>query len=284
MMTKDKLLELLKSDIVRTEKKIKENEHPKLKNVVLSAMIKCGIAIKYCVPFIVSSIMVFYFMRGLTDKTIFIDKVKDKAYMEYMITSTGIEKEKISYDMSYSDSDNYSVSYNIGWYLNDNNEYERKEIIYDYYLDDTMFDINKISQLSKEFLDETLSIRDVKTYTAPSITLNDEIYSDDMVIFKKYGINEDVIRVRNETIPENLSDIVFALIAIYFVGKLVEITFTYCNAEYIDRKLNELDVKYRILTKEELIELKKILVLKKKNLDLLEKHNKVKQLEVNNGK
>ena len=280
MMTREKLIEKLEKDIEKTELKISKNEHPSIKNHIISTLLKGGIALKYCLPYLLSSIMVFYFANELTNKTIFIDKVKDKAYVEYMITSTDIERETISYDINYSKEDLYNncVIYNTGWKLTDDNEYARKEIIYDYELEDNMFNKDKIVNLTKDTLDEYLEVRETKDIKKDYLTNEDRFYMDEMVIFRKYEISDDIFRIRNETLPENISDLAALFVAIYLVGQLMNMTLDYTSRRYLDRKLNELEIKYKVLSKNELIELRNILALKKQNLDLITNNIKVKKL------
>ena len=278
MMTKDKLLEKLRKDIENTEQKIYDNEHPTIKNKIMSGLLKGGVTLKYCIPFIISFIMVAYYTHELTNKTIFIDKVKDKAHIEYMITSTGIERQKISYDIKYGDTKyDDTIIYSTGWSENENNEFERKEYIYDYTLNDSMFDIDKLSMLTKEDLDNYLSVIDTKTIIKPYLNIEDDIYNNSMIIFKKYEISEDIYRMRNETVSENVSDFVSLLLAIYLVAQLVSITMDYVDKKYLDRKINELELKYRLLNKSELLELKNILENKKSNLEIIT-NQKIKRI------
>ena len=123
MLNKEKLLKNLEKDINNLENRINHRILYNFRNAIITFFIKSGIIVDKSLPFILSSIILFYGGK-IKGKTPFIcDKIKENATLITTVTSTSNNLDsKIEYK-SYPY--NKSIEYSTKWKLNNNGFYER---------------------------------------------------------------------------------------------------------------------------------------------------------------
>lgn len=272
-MTKEELLKSYYDDYYNLKNKIDNNNKLSFKRIIVTSLIKSGIAIKYSLPYMMSLCILCSFNKIYNDKTLFKDNIKIFSNNIHTITSTGIEDTKKSYDINYSDN---KLVYTTKWELDNNYYYKRVETIYDYEINSLCFNSTMFNIINKDFLDDNYKKKDIITYRKKELDINDQIYNNDMFIATCSNIDYDDYIIHKETTLENISNCLWIYISTVILGYNSTNIMDLLYGRKLMRKLNELLYKYKKLSKDELIELKQILELKKNNIELLD--NKVKKI------
>lgn len=269
MKSNEKLVSKLSSDIKKLEKKI---EHPILYNVrnsVIYALIKSGIAIDYALPFLLTSIVISSSANFKKDAPFRKDDVIAKAKVQTIDTSSGIHLEYVSYDFSY---DTELIEYSTGWTINDQGLYERYVTSYRISKDIDLSDTEKILSMTKEEIENILSVTNIEKICKETLTPEDDIYKEDALIVINHTESEEEFTTRKETTGENVLRSLCYIVLVLGCGNFVRMIERVFVKTYIRDKLKGIEHLFKIINKEDLETLKKILELKKQNLGLLDEN------------
>lgn len=267
MNNRSVLVKKLSKDIKRLENEIKQKDICNIRNYALKALVKSGLAIDYALPFIFSVIVLANSQSFKENKPFHIDFVKDKASIETIDTSSGIHLENTSYDLDY---DNELIEYSTGWIVNNLGLYERTVTSYRISNDIDLNDTQKILSMSKEEIENMLAVTNIETICQDSLKPEDKIYDSDALIVINHTESEEEFIVRPETVWENIGNSMWYMLNILVCGlgmKAVEKLFV---KKSIKDRLKKYEGSLKIINKEELEKMKKILILKQQNLAMLD--------------
>lgn len=267
MLNKKELLKRLQNDIKKLEKKIEHPNRYNLRAYATKTLIKSGIALDYAMPFILSTIIIFNLYSQSYDNPFTADDVEVKAKIQTIDTSTGIHNKKISFDYDYDNESTFQHS--TAWTLNDYGIYERT--ITSYKIDNSIAlnNIDKVLSMSKDEIEKSFVITNIEKMQKGILDLEDQLYIEDMIIITKVSEDPNNVKLECESSFEVISDLIIYLICSFFSGLVFKIAMGKCDRN-IRGKLEEIESQCILITSQDLIELKKILELKKANLDLLE--------------
>lgn len=269
MLNNQKLVKKLTKQKKQLENHINHRKLYNIRNTIIKALIKSGIAIDYALPFILSSVIVASVQASNGDLPFKADEItnKEKASVETIDTSNGIHVEYTSYDFDYKDE---VLQYSTGWIINNKGLYERT--VTSYKLNNTidLSDTEKVFSMTKEEIENSLEITNIKTIQKNILQAEDEIYNEDaLIIINHYTQNEEKAVTRTETALENFANSIVFLSLSFCLGLGFLVAKKIFIKTCISDGLKKCESKYRIVTKEELNKLKEILELKEKNLELL---------------
>lgn len=266
MKDRNELVNKLSTEVSSLEKRIEHRKLYNIRNFVISMVLKSGIFIDYALPFILASIIVAQIYTEKENAPFIIDKIKEKASVETVDTSSGIHLENISYDFKYGDD---ILEHSTGWITNDNGLYERTITIYQISDKIDLTKTDKILSMSKEELENILDVIDIKTIRKNTLTPDEEIYNKDMIIIVNHIEKEDEIIVRDETILENiLNSSTFILLSL-LGGMFIKYTGNIFIKTYIRDKLKEYEPCFKPIRKKDLEAVKELLEVKKENLIMI---------------
>lgn len=267
MLNKKELLKRLQNDIKKLEKKIEHPNRYNLRAYATKTLIKSGIALDYAMPFILSTIIIFNLYSQSYNNPFTADDVEVKAKIQTIDTSTGIHNKKISFDYDYDNESTFQHS--TAWTLNDYGIYERT--ITSYKIDNSIAlnNIDKVLSMSKDEIEKSFVITNIEKMQKGILDLEDQLYIEDMIIITKVSEDPNNVKLECESSFEVISDLIIYLICSFFSGLVFKIAMGKCDRN-IRGKLEEIESQCIPITSQDLIELKKILELKKANLDLLE--------------
>ena len=179
MKNNHELVAKLNNDVNKLQNKIEHRNLYNVRNFVVQALLKSGIAIDYALPFILAAIIFANSQTAKGNTPFRINEITEKAGIETMDTSNGIHIEHISYDFNYDDE---LIEYTTGWIVNDKGLYERTVTSYRLSDEIDLDDTEKILSMSKEELEQLLVITNVKTIKKNTLDAEDSIYNDDAII------------------------------------------------------------------------------------------------------
>ena len=272
MLDKKTLMYQLRKDVKDIENKINNKNLYNLKCKIMKFLIKNGIMIDYAIPFIVGGTILFNVMH-LGNITPFItDKVNVKAKVETINTSTGIYKEKFSFDNDYDNSIKFQHS--TGWKINSDNLYER--ILTTYKINDFLKikSNEELLSLTKEEIEDMFIITNVEKIKKTVLEPDDYLYVDDMLFITTAFKNNQKTKIKNESLDANMIYTMAYLTVTFLIGlgiiKLQEKSINKC----LRTKLKNLESQYKPITNKEIEFLNKIIEVKKENLILLDESSK----------
>lgn len=201
MNDRNTLVNKLTRDVKALENKIEHRSLYNIRNMVVKALLKSGIAIDYALPFIFSLIVISYSSSAKRNTPFHIDEITEKAGIETIDTSSGIHLEHISYDFSY---DEELIEYSTGWVINDKGLYERTVTSYRISDEIDLSETDKILSMSKEEIENILVVTNIKTICKNTLTPEDKIYDSDALIIVNHCESEDKTITRQETSSENV--------------------------------------------------------------------------------
>lgn len=275
MKNKNKLVKKLSTDVKRLENKIEHRTLYNIRDIVIMTVLKSGIVIDYCLPFIVSSLVMANYYTNKGNAPFIIDKVINKANVETTDTSNGIHFERISYDFKY---DEELLEYSTKWIINDKGLYQRTITFYRVSDEILAKEPNEILSMSKEEIENNFIVENIQTICKNTLTKDDEIYNEDMLIIINHLESENEVIVRDETTGENtLNSIGFILLSLYLGTNITYLEKLFVKT-YIRDKLKEYEPLFRPINKKELETAKHILELKRQNLIMIsETANSIKE-------
>lgn len=275
MNKRDKLLKKLSKDVKTLENEIKHRKIYNIRNFVVRTLLQSGIAIDYALPFILTSIVISQIYTSRFSSPFSIDEIVEKANIETIDTSSGFHQEKVSYDFSYNKE---LIEYSTGWHKNDKGLFERTVTSYRISDEIDLSKTEEILSMSKEEIENILVITNIQIICKKALTKDDDIYTQDALIIINYKESENEFRTRQETLAENIGNSIYFIILSLLWGNCVRIIEKVFIKTYIRDNLRSYKSLFRRINKEELNTMKKILEIKKKNLELIdEKFNNNKE-------
>ena len=271
MISNNELVEKLSNDVNRLQNKIEHRNLYNVRNFVIKALLKSGIAIDYALPFILAAIIIANSQASKGDAPFRIDEITEKAGIETIDTSSGIHLEHISYDFSYDDE---LIEHSTGWIINDKGLYERTVTSYRLNDEINLEDTEKIMSMTKEEVDQALVITNVRTIKKNTLTPEDSIYNSDAIIVINHSESEEETFTRLETTSENvLHSIWYIVLALCWGNNFRNIEKLFVRT-YIRDRLREYEPLFRQINKEELETMRKILKVKQENLAMINSESK----------
>lgn len=265
MKTKSKVVKKLNIDARWLEQKIKHRKLFNILNLMVRFFLKTGIAIDYFLPFIISSIILINSPSAKNNPPFQIDTIKEKASIELIDTSSGIHLEHISQDFNYKDE---LIEHSTGWITDDNGLYERTVTSYRLSNKINLNNPKEIISMTKEEIEETLVITNIKTIKKNTLTPEDSIYNKEAIIVINHSKTTEEFG-RLETGFENFMNSLFYIILVAFLGSGIKFAERVFVKMSVSDRLKEYEPLFRHVSKEELDNLKKVLELKKENLAIL---------------
>lgn len=271
MISNNELVEKLTNDVNRLQNKIEHRNLYNVRNFVIKALLKSGIAIDYALPFILAAIIIANSQASKGDAPFRIDEITEKAGIETIDTSSGIHLEHISYDFSYDDE---LIEHSTGWIINDKGLYERTVTSYRLNDEINLEDTEKIMSMTKEEVDQALVITNVRTIKKNTLTPEDSIYNSDAIIVINHSESEEETFTRLETTSENVwHSIWYIVLALCWGNNFRNIEKLFVRT-YIRDRLREYEPLFRQINKEELETMRKILKVKQENLAMIDSESK----------
>ena len=262
-MKSNEILSAIENSSSSMNKMYNKYQKHSFKYGMVSALIRCGIGLDYCIPFLASSIIVLSAYYKLDKKPFIKGDIKEYACTYSMNTSNGYNKEIKSFDTKYNDK---SIEYSSGWTLNSNNLYERDVIVYRYNDDD--IDLDKVLNMTKEEISKLYTICNYKKIQKQKLEEEDYIYNEDVVILNRVYTDSDY-RVRKETNEENVLSTVLFLLFILVGENFLSYARNLLVRETIADQLKRVQKNLRPLSKKEWDCAKKVLEIRQENLDLV---------------
>ncbi len=267
MNSRNSLVNNLYSDMKELENEIKQKDMSSTRIFIMKSLVKSGIAIDYLLPFIFSSIIIAN-LQSLNGNAPFnIDNVIDKACIETIDTSSGIHLENISYDLDY---DTELIEYSTGWITNNLGLYERTVTSYRISNDIDLADTQKILSMSKAEIENILVVTNIKTICKNSLTPEDKIYDSDALIVINHTESKEEFVVRPETAGENIKHSMWYIVQSLLCGLGIKVIEKLLIKNRIKNRLRKYEFSLEMIDKENLEKMKKILMLKKQNLAMLD--------------
>ena len=266
MLNNYELIKKLTNDINRLQNIIEHKKLYNIRNTIVRALLKSGIAIDYAFPFILAAVITVNIQALRKNLPFRIDEIPEKARIETIDTSSGIHMEHISYDFSYDDN---IIEYSTGWIINEKDLYERTATSYKLNDDVDLENTEKIMAMSKEELESMLTVTNVETIKKKVLSSDDMIYNSDSIIVIKHVKSEEEKFKRLETRSENFWNSLIFVVSTLYVGwnlKIAGILFMITTPK---DKLKEYEPSFRQITIEELETMKDMIKLKQENLAML---------------
>lgn len=262
-MKNSEIISAIEKSSSSMEKLYDNYEKHNLKYGIVSALIRCGIALDYCIPFLASTIVISSVYAKVNRMPFIKTDIKEYASTQSMMTSNGYTKKISSYDTEYTDK---SIEYSSGWRINDNNLYERDVIVYRY--NDNDIDLEKVLSMTNEEIANLYTVCNYKKIQKQTLSEEDSIYNEDVVILNRVS-NLESFRTRKESNIENaLSTLIFILF-VFLGSSFLSSARNLLIRETIGDKLKKVQKNYKPLSKKEWSCAKKILEIRKENVDLI---------------
>jgi len=262
-MKKNEILASIENSASSMKKMYDNYQKHSLKYGIVSALIRCGIGLDYCIPFLASTIVAFSVYAKFNRIPFVKTDIKEYASTYSMETSNEYSKQVTSYDYKYF---NNSIEYSSGWILNDNNLYERDVIVYRY--NDSDINLDKVLNMSNEEISKLYTICNYKKIQKEKLDEEDYIYNEDVVILNRV-YNDKSYRVRKESSIENLLDTLTFILFVFIGSSFLASARNLIIRETISERLKKLQKNYKPLSKKEWSCAKKILEIRKENVDLI---------------
>lgn len=266
MINNNELIKKLTNDVNRLQNKIEKRKLYNIRNIVVRALLKSGIAVDYALPFILAAIIIANSQASKGNAPFHIDEITEKAGIETIDTSNGIHLEHISYDFSYDDE---LIEHSTGWIINEKGLYERTVTSYRLNDEINLEDTEKIMSMTKEEVDQALIITNVRTIKKNTLTSEDSIYSSDAIIVINHSKSEEETFTRLETTSENVWHSIWYIVLALCWGNNVRNLEKLFVKTYIRDRLREYEPSFRKINKEELETMRKILKVKQENLAMI---------------
>lgn len=252
----------IEKDINNLECKINNKDKINKKNFIIRSILKLGLSIDYALPYILSVLIIF---NTHSNKPFVIDEVKSKASIETIDTSRGEHIEIKSYTKKY---DRELLEHSTKWFVNEEGLYERHVTTYNLKNNINLYNLESIFSYTKEELDNILTSKK-STITKYRLDEEDSVYNDDViVVINHYESNTDYI-YRSETDKENFYNTAVFIIMILLTGYNLSNLKYLITKDYIKDKINGYRIKYKKIDINELDNLRKILEIKKNNLNMI---------------
>lgn len=266
MDSKKKLLKKLRKEVMTLEKHIEKREKYNLKNKLIRTVIDTGITIEYLFPYILSSLIMFQVNLYDGDNPLKRDIVYDNKQIEITKTSSGVQFDKVFDEYDKSSNDEF-LEYSSSWTINEYGLYERE--IVSYQIDDIELN-DDILNMTKQELDDSYQVIDIKEISKNILTDEDELYNENLVVIKKISEYIDLESRREESIFEMIGSFIIYSGTTFLGGKVIKLVKKKYIKGNIEEKLELLKQNYPILEEKDIENIEKIIKLKKNNLLLFD--------------
>lgn len=274
MTSKEEINQILTDDVSILENKINNIEFVNKKNKILKALVKIGIKLESARPYITAAILTFYLNPSMINNPpFFLNDLKIKEQIETIDTSSGFYEEKRSFDKEYKEE---KLQYSTGWIKNKNGLYERTIISYKLIDDIDLNNKEEILSMSKDQLQQLLQITNVETIKKSHLDEDDELFMEESIIIINHTTSNNT-KIVKETNEENYRNSIVFLLLVAIIGLGLHGIKNIFTKNKIKDKLEDIEESLKPINEEELKLLKKLLLLKKENLSLLEGQEKPKQ-------
>lgn len=264
MTTKTDIYNNINNEVKALDQKVNHVKMYNCKVFLKRTGIKAISIVHHVTPFVMASLLIS--TLNITGRKPFERKtVEEHAIVSTIDTSSGYHHESSTFDYDY---DYRSLEYTTGWEEKDG-YYNRT--IYEYEISNKidLNDIDSILAMSQEDLKNSLVLINVKTITKPNLSEEDELFYEPAVVVNSFHESEDRTYTRDETDWEVIKYSILYILLISAVGSgLVGLEHLFTKKK-IEQKLGELKVRYKRISSSELEDLRKLLEVKKANLDLL---------------
>lgn len=267
MYDRKHLIHKLSLDIQKLQKKIEHKNLYNIRNYVVKALLKSGIAIDYALPFIFGAILTSHIDFYEENPPFFENDVTVSASIETTDTSSGIHLERISHDFLY---DTECIEYSTGWVMDEKGFYERTSTFYRLNHDIDISNVQKVLSMSKADIDNILVTTNIKTIHKKYLTPEDQIYNEEALVLVNNTSSNDITIVRKETPFENIACSALFILHLLTNGNNIRIIRKIFKKTYIRNKLRNYEPLFSPIDKNELYILKEILEIKKQNLAMLD--------------
>lgn len=266
MNNSQELFEKLTKDINKLQYKMEHRNLYNIRNFVVRALLKSGIALDYALPFLLSAIVLANAHSSKGNAPFHIDEIVEEANIETIDTSSGIHVEHISFDFNY---DNEYIEYSTGWIINDRGLYERTVTSYRLNDEFDLGDTDKVMAMTKEEVDQALVITNIRTIMKNNLTPEDSIYNSDAIIVVQHSKSEEDTLIRPETTGENVGHSILYLVLVLCWGNNFKNIGKLFLKTYVRDSLKTYELLFRQISKQELETMRRILELKQENLAML---------------
>lgn len=255
---------LLTDDIEKLEYKIEHRKEYNNKNRFKYILIKSALILEMAFPFALGSLVTFDLFKTYDRVPFKKTKIQDKPSLQLEIDSLNNEKKYISFDEIYDDN---KLEYSTSWYQNPSGYYERIEYEYEIELDNS--DYENVLSLSKEEIDSMFKLINVRKIQKNILTEEDNKYNSVYVVLHQVIDDKNYYRVREEKDIENFLETAIFAFLVYCEGIMLEAFGGMFIKKSLRTNLKCIELKYKPVSKKDLIILKQILEQKKNNLKLL---------------
>lgn len=257
---------VIKSDIDVLEYKINNYDVVNRRNFIMRSILKLGLTLDYVFPYILSALIVF---NVKSNKPFVIDEIKANARVKTIDSSLGVHREIKSYTEKFDDE---VLEYSTGWFVNEDGLYERHVTKYKLNGDIDLNDLDSIFSMDKVDLDNLFSSKE-SVVVKYSLDDDDYLYNDDVIVVVNHYESSDDYIYRLETDKDNW------FYSISWIGIVLIWGYNFSNWKYIliksyvKDKINGYTIMYKKIDVNELDNLRKLLEVKKCNLDMLNDNN-----------
>lgn len=212
MNNRDDLVDKLSRKTKKLENQVNHRTIYNIRNATIRALMKSGVMLDYLLPFIISGIV--NNTKYEENPPFHIDQITEVANQETIDTSSGIHKRRVSYDFTY---DQKLIEHSTGWIINDDGLYER--VATSYRLNDKidLNDTESILSMTKEELENILTVTNIQTISKSTLTPEDELYTTDAIIVINHMDSEET-KIRPETFDENMWNSLGFIIGVAILG------------------------------------------------------------------
>lgn len=264
MNHKYKLVNKISNDIKKIEFTVNHNRISNILNCSLKVLIKGGLIIDYIAPFFLTGLITFNIQANCHRIPFYYDEKDQTVNIETLDTSNGIHQEYISSDYKYNRK---FIEYSTGWTIDNNGLYSR--MVTSYRLSDQI-DLNdqqKIFNMSKEELEKLLVTTNIKTIHKNNLEIEDYIYQEAAIIIVNHKKADYYVK-GIQSLNDDIADDFILLLAVLLFGTGANTFITLSNRSFRE-KLKFWDTTVKILDAKEIENLKQLLDVKRKNLDLI---------------
>ncbi len=265
MTTKNAIYNDIQKDVKDLEEKVKHVNVYNIKNYFKRRGIDAISLVHHVAPFVLAGVLLSSANIMKERKPFEKQMVEVHAKVSSMDTSTGYHHEYVSYDSNYDDR---SIEYTTGWELKDG-YYTRTITEFEISKKVDFNDIDSILKMSSEELKSLLTVTNIRTITKPELNDEDKLFMEPAVVVNSVYDSEEVFYLRKETGFEVFKYyLLYVLIIAAMGGGIIGIERIFLKNK-INDKLGILKQKYKRISKRDLNELKKLLEIKKNNLEMI---------------
>lgn len=263
MIDNNELINMLKKEINNLERIIKYRKLNNICNFLVSKILLSDFVTYRALPLIITSIILINSSLFKDNRPFKRNEIFEKATVKTIDTSNGKHLESTCYD--FVDIQR-SIEYTTGWKKNDKNLYERTVVSYMYNDDINSEDI---MSMTKEELDQVLTIINIRTISKSVLSSEDSIYEKDSIVITDGFLSDYEYITRLETIGENILNSFFYLILVLGIGYQLSVIEEKILKKYIEDERIKIKASFKVKSEKDIEELKKILEIKKANFNMI---------------